>query len=195
MKVLTILSILCVVLNGTAAYAEAGGPGVTSGNASPRAESRHVSIAQTGRTEVARLAADLNRSVLPPNYPQSFAGPSPSSRFGRQIVSGTAGAVGGLFAGAWIGGAIANAGECRGEYCSLGGIMIGAPIGAIAGAIAGAVLARRRSQIARIAIFADPDRDDLRGYRCSLRHLDLSHLRTDRRRARAAPRLRRARWR
>ena len=143
MKAITILSILCVMFNGTAAFAEAGGPGVTGGNALPRAESRYVSILERGRQEVARLAADdLNRSVLPPNYPRSFAGPSPSSHFGRQIVAGTAGGVGGLFAGAWIGGAIANAGECRGEDCFLGGIMIGAPIGAIAGAIAGAVLAR-----------------------------------------------------
>jgi hypothetical protein len=121
------LVIMCVVANGAPAYAE----------------TRPVSIAESGRREVARLAAaEASRTVLPPNYPRSFAGPSPSSHFGRQIVAGTAGAVGGLFAGAWIGGAIANAGECRGEDCFLGGIMIGAPIGAIAGAIAGAVLAR-----------------------------------------------------
>jgi hypothetical protein len=120
MRVITILSILCVMLNGTVAYAEADGPGAASGNVLRRMESAHVSIAESGRKEVARLAAaELNRSVLPPNYPRSFAGPSPSSRFGRQIVAGTAGAVGGSLAGALIGGAIANAGSCFGEDCAL----------------------------------------------------------------------------
>lgn len=100
----------------------------------------HPSIAESGRLEVARLAGfDANRSVLPPNYPQSFAGPIPVSRFGRKIVAGTAFAIGGSLAGALAGVAIANAGGCRGE-CSMTGLAIGIPVGAISAAVAGIAL-------------------------------------------------------
>jgi hypothetical protein len=140
MKAVTMAVILCVISNGPAAYAGAGP--ATRANALERVPPR-ASIAETGRKAVVRLVSDdPSHSILSPNYPRSFPRPSPTSHFGRQIVAGTAGAVGGLFAGAWIGAAIANAGECRGEDCFLSGMVIGAPIGAIAGAIAGVALAK-----------------------------------------------------
>jgi hypothetical protein len=106
------------------------------------AEPSKPSIRESGRKEVVRLvAAEAGASMLPPNYPRTFARPVPTSRFGRQIVAGTAGAVGGLFAGALVGGGLTSIG-CRGEDCALPGIVIGAPIGAAAGAVIGALLAR-----------------------------------------------------
>jgi hypothetical protein len=100
------------------------------------------SIRESARKEVVRLvAAEASGSMLPPNYPRTFAGPVPTSRFGRQIVAGTAGAVGGLFAGALVGGGLTSIG-CGGEDCALSGIVIGAPIGAAAGAVIGALLVR-----------------------------------------------------
>jgi hypothetical protein len=114
------------------------------GNGTLRAESRAPSIAESGRTQVARLVhAEAVSSVVPPNYPQSFAGPVPTSKLGRQIVGGTAGGIGGLFAGVLIGVGVERASGCAGqEDCGLRGLMIGAPVGAIAGAIAGATLAK-----------------------------------------------------
>ena len=106
------------------------------------AQTPHPSIREVARKEVARMAAaDARALVLPPNYPRTFAGPVPTSRLGRQVVAGTAGAVGGFFAGMLIGTGVARANGCTGE-CSLTGLFIGAPIGAVSGAITGALLTR-----------------------------------------------------
>jgi hypothetical protein len=104
------------------------------------AEPSRPSIRESARKEVVRLvAAEASASVLPPNYPRTFAGPVPKSRFGRRIVTGTAGAVGGLFAGALLGTGIARVSGCPYE-CALSGMLVGAPVGMVAGAITAVVL-------------------------------------------------------
>ena len=104
------------------------------------AEPSRPSIRESARRNMVRLvAAEASASVLPPNYPRTFAGPIPTSRFGRQLVTGTAGAVGGFFAGTLLGAAIANVNGCPGE-CALRGVLIGAPIGLATGAITAVVL-------------------------------------------------------
>ena len=106
------------------------------------AQTPHPSIREVARKEVTRMAAaDARASVLPPNYPRIFAGPVPTSRLGRRVVAGTAGAAGGFLAGTLIGLGVARANGCSGE-CSLRGFVVGAPIGAISGAITGALLTR-----------------------------------------------------
>src|SRR5258706_8533241 len=115
---------------------------VVGGATAAAAEPSRPTVRETARKEVVRLvAAEASASVLPPNYPRTFAGPVPASRFGRQIVAGTAGAAGGLVAGALLGAAVANVNGCPGE-CGLRGMLIGAPIGAVAGGITVAILTR-----------------------------------------------------
>ena len=106
------------------------------------AQTPHPSIREAARKEAARMAAaDARASVLPPNYPRTFAGPVPTSRLGRRVVAGTAGAVGGFLAGTLIGLGVARANGCTGD-CSLTAFVVGAPIGAVSGAITGALLTR-----------------------------------------------------
>ena len=65
---------------------------------------------------------------------------APSSRrgVGRVILGGAVGAVGGLFAGGYLGAVIEGDG-CHCDDPGLKGALIGAPVGTVAGAILGAL--------------------------------------------------------
>ena len=101
------------------------------------AQTPHPSIREAARKEVTRMAAaDANAAIVPhpPNYPQGFRPPMPTTKAGRRAAAVTLGAVGGLVAGAMIGAGIGCAYSHDAEDCVLAGVA-GAPIGAAAGAM------------------------------------------------------------
>jgi hypothetical protein len=93
---------------------------------------RHATVAAESMLEKAAPAARSARVQATPRRGASTA---------AKIGWGALGALGGFFAGGYIGAAID--GECGGcDDPGLKGALIGAPIGAIVGAIAGVSLAR-----------------------------------------------------
>ncbi len=101
------------------------------------AQTPHPSIREIARKEVTRIAAaDAMAAIVPhpPNYPQGFRPPMPTTKVGRRAAAITLGAVGGLVAGAMIGAGIGCIHYHYAEECALAGLA-GAPTGAAAGAI------------------------------------------------------------
>jgi len=95
----------------------------------------------------AQAPASISRATgllrVPPNaglerVPPARQPNEPSKRgIGRAILGGAAGAVGGFFAGGYIGAMIEGNG-CSCDDPGLKGALIGAPIGSVAGAVLGA---------------------------------------------------------
>ena len=101
------------------------------------AQTPHPSIREVARKEVTRMAAASSAAAIvphPPNYPQGFRPPMPTTKAGKRAAAVTLGAVGGLVAGAMIGAGIGCVQSHNAEDCALAGLA-GAPIGAAAGAV------------------------------------------------------------
>ena len=80
-------------------------------------------------------AAQLERASLVPG--RQNTAPSRDRGIGRMILGGAVGAVGGLFAGGYLGAKI-EGNRCHCDDPGLTGALIGAPIGTAAGAVLGA---------------------------------------------------------
>jgi len=122
----TVAACLAIILTASAAGAEEPGPLIIS----PQVIARAIASAPPG---------------IPIATPQfASTGQAASSRHtGRRVLWTSIGAVGGFFAGGYLGVWIENsASPCGCDDAGLTGALIGAPIGAIAGGVTGFVLSK-----------------------------------------------------
>jgi hypothetical protein len=127
---LGLLAVLASPLTGAAQTGDPGKPRLILPNAKVLAEAGQASAALERWQRPQPRATPASSSVQAPKT-------SRERSVGRKILGGAVGAVGGFFAGGYLGAMIE--GDCNCDDPGLKGALIGAPIGAAAGGILGAM--------------------------------------------------------